>query len=199
MATKKLGTQIRQEQIAQATLDLIAAKGLANVSVAAVARRVGVVPSALYRHFAGKDEVLDAAVEMILNRLQANVDAVVAEEAPPLEQLRRLLEMHADMVCKNRGIPLILLSQDFYFARADRRQRVHRGMRAYLSRVANLIRRAQQLGHAAPAVNADVASVMFLGLIQTPGIMQHMSDGQFDVRSQVAQAWPLFEGALRIV
>ena len=197
MSTEKLDTDIRKEQIAQATLEVIAGKGLAKVSVAAVARRVGVVPSALYRHFKGKDQVLDAAMEMILGRLLENVDATLEEPARPLEHLKRLLERHIRMIRENRGIPQILLSQDFYAQRPDRRRRVHEGMRAYLARVADLVRKAQHVGQADPDIDADTVSVVFLGLIQPPAILWHMSNGTFDVDGQAARAWPLFLRAIQ--
>ena len=55
MALEKLNSEVRQEQYVQAALGLVAADGLKNLSVARVARRMGLVPSALYRHFPGKD------------------------------------------------------------------------------------------------------------------------------------------------
>ena len=197
MSTEKLDTEVRKEQIAQATLEVIAAKGLAKVSVAAVAQRVGVVPSALYRHFKGKDQVLDAAMEMILGRLLENVEAVLAELGTPLDHLKQLLDRHIRMVRENRGIPQILLSQDFYAHRPDRRRRVHRGIRAYLARVADLVREAQEAGQVDPDLDADTASVIFLGLIQPPAILWHMSNGTFDVDEQAARAWPLFLRAIQ--
>jgi AcrR family transcriptional regulator len=197
MRTEKLDTEIRKEQIAQATLEVIAADGLAKVSVAAVARRVGVVPSALYRHFKGKEQVLDAAMEMILGRLLENVEAVLAEQVAPLDHLKRLLDRHIRMVRENRGIPQMLLSQDFYAQRPDRRERVHEGIRAYLARVADLIREAQKVGQADPDIDADTVSVIFLGLIQPPAILWHMSNNTFDVDGQGARAWPLFLRAIR--
>ena len=197
VSAEKLDTQIRQEQIAQATLEVIATKGLAKVSVAAVAKRVGVVPSALYRHFKGKDEVLDAAMEMILGRLLENVDAVRADPGTPLDHLKRLLDRHIRMVRKNRGIPQILLSQDFYAHRPDRRRRVYDGIQAYLARVASLVREAQRVGQADPDLDAESLSVVFLGLIQPPAILWHMSNGTFDVTRQAQRAWPLFLKAIQ--
>lgn len=198
MATEKLDTAIRQEQIAKATLEVIAAEGLAKVSVAAVAQRVGVVPSALYRHFSGKDEVLDAAMEMVLHRLLENVEAVLAQEGTPIDRLHRLLSRHIQLIHDNRGIPQMLLSQDFYSHRPDRRRRVHEGVRAYLARVADLVRQAQRDGLADPKIDADAVSVLFLGLIQPPAILWHMSEGEFDTHAQTAQAWPLFLRAIRL-
>lgn len=197
MPAEKLTTDVRREQIAQATLDLIGAKGLAGVSVAAVARRIGLVPSALYRHFPGKDDVLDAAMELILSRLLENVDAACAQDVSPMRCLRALLDRHVKMIRESRGIPLMLLSPDFYGDRPDRRQRVHEGIRAYLARIAELIRQAQRAGEAAPETDPDVASVLFLGLIQPSVILWHMSDGDFDVTRQANRAWPLFERSIQ--
>ena len=55
MSDQKLDTEIRKEQIAEAALGLLASQGLGRLSVAAVARRVGLVPSGVYRHFMNKD------------------------------------------------------------------------------------------------------------------------------------------------
>jgi AcrR family transcriptional regulator len=47
---QKVKTEIRQEQIAGAALELIAMRGLDELNIGALARQVGVVPSAIYRH-----------------------------------------------------------------------------------------------------------------------------------------------------
>jgi AcrR family transcriptional regulator len=197
MATEKLETQIRREQIAQATLDLVAAGGLKKLSVAAVARRVGLVPSALYRHFKSKDDVLGAALEMILEKLLTNVAAVCEETDDPLERLHRLLLRHIRMIRENRGIPLIIFSQDFYAGHPDRRERVYAGICDYVSEVGRLIRQAQQTGQVGQRVDVEAAAVLFLGMIQPSAILWHMSDGQFDVTRQAQKAWPLFLKAVQ--
>jgi len=67
-----LDTQVRQEQITQAALNLISANGLKGLSVAGVAKRIGLVPSAIYRHFNSKDQIIDATVDLIFDRLLGN-------------------------------------------------------------------------------------------------------------------------------
>ncbi len=197
MATEKLDTQVRQEQIAQATLELVAAGGLKKLSVAAVARRVGLVPSALYRHFKGKDEVLDATLGLIQDKLLDNVRAVAAETDDALEQLHGLLMRHVRMIRENRGIPQIIFSQDFYAGHPDRRGRVYRGIRSYLAEVARIVRDGQAAGRIGREVDPDTAAVVFLGLVQPSAILWHLSDGDFDVTRQAQKAWPLFLKAIQ--
>ena len=58
MRAEKQHSEVRQDQIVKAAMALIAEQGLKGLSVAAVARRVGLVPSALYRHFKEKRKSL---------------------------------------------------------------------------------------------------------------------------------------------
>ena len=75
MAESKLDTQVRREQIAEAALSLVASQGVRRLSIASIARRVGLVPSGIYRHFKNKGEVLDAVLDLVEKRLHANVEA----------------------------------------------------------------------------------------------------------------------------
>jgi len=197
MATEKLDTQVRKEQIAQAALELVATGGLKKLSVAAVARRVGLVPSALYRHFKGKDEVLDATIGLIQGKLLDNVRAVSKETDDTVEQLHGLLMRHVRMIRENRGIPQIIFSQDFYAGRPDRRARVYQGIRSYLAEVARIIRQGQEGRQIDREIDPEATAVMFLGLVQPSAILWHMSDGEFDVTRQAQRAWPLFVKAIQ--
>ena len=69
MVAQKLGTDIRQQQIVQAALSLISSHGLKGLSIAGIASRVGLVPSAIYRHFKNKEQVIDAILDLIRERL----------------------------------------------------------------------------------------------------------------------------------
>ncbi|HOE00407.1 MAG TPA: TetR/AcrR family transcriptional regulator [Kiritimatiellia bacterium] len=192
MATAKQNTKRRQEQIAQATLALVAEHGLAACNVAAVARRVGLVPSALYRHFRNKDHMLDAAVEVIQSKLLDNVRAVCARQAHAIERLHDLLQQHVQLIKKSRGIPQVIFSPDFYVDRPQRRARVCDGIRQYLAAVADMIREGQATGTIRPGLDAETAAVLFLGLVQPSAVLWNLSSGKFNVARHAEKAWPLF-------
>jgi AcrR family transcriptional regulator len=58
--------RIDRSVILRASLDLADERGLAAVTMLAVAERLGVTPMALYRHIANKADLLDAVVESLL-------------------------------------------------------------------------------------------------------------------------------------
>lgn len=65
MTKEKLDTEVRPEQILEAALDVVSRKGMKGLNLGAVARRVGLLPSALYRHFERKDVIIDALLGLI--------------------------------------------------------------------------------------------------------------------------------------
>ncbi|MEV5411127.1 TetR/AcrR family transcriptional regulator [Thermopolyspora sp. NPDC052614] len=65
----------RRELILAAATRLFGSRGYERVGISDVAEAVAVVPSALYRHFAGKDELLAAVIGDIADRFAAEIDA----------------------------------------------------------------------------------------------------------------------------
>src|SRR5664280_66741 len=98
MPAVKQKTEQRQSAIAKAALSLIGAQGMRGLRVAAVARKVGLVPSGIYRHYRNKDEVLDAILDYIQQRFSANVRAVSRLEGDALARLHALLMRHTRLI-----------------------------------------------------------------------------------------------------
>jgi len=180
MRAPRTKTRIRQEQIAQAALALVSRYGLRRLNVAGLARKVGVVPSALYRHYQSKEAVLEAVLDLISRRLLENVQAVRQESADPLECLHRLLSRHVQLIRENVAIPRVIFSEEIFSGHPRRRQRVHQIIQDYLEKVQELIREGQLQGCIRLDLSPDTGSVMFLGLVQPAAILRLMSNGAFD-------------------
>ncbi len=196
MRATKIKTEIRRGQIAEAALQLMAQQGPKSLNLLALARRVGVVPSAIYRHYPSKDAVLDAVLDLIAERFQDNVNAAGEEATGALERLRHLLDRHVQLLRTNMAIPRIVLSEEVFNRNRARRQRVHNIIQGYLAEVAQMVRAGQHDGSIRPDVSPDAASVMFLGLIHPAVILWLTSDGAFDVGTHANQAWFVFSDML---
>lgn len=196
MAAEKLDTEVRQEQIAEAALEMLATRGVSELSMADIARRVGLVPSAIYRHFRGKDEVLDAVLELIGQRLLSNVQAVQGEGGKHLERLRRLLMRHVRFVRENQAVPRIVFSEEITSRNPARKAKAHGIIRAYLDRVAEMARAAQEEGEIRSDVDPETVALLLLGIVQPGAVLWHLSDGRFDVTKHAERAWRLVRAAI---
>jgi AcrR family transcriptional regulator len=198
MSIVKLGTKVRREQIAQAALGLVANKGVNGLNMAGLARRVGLGASSLYRHFESKDQVLDAVLDLLRERLLGNVESAMQEAANPLEQLRRLLALHMRLILEYQALPRLFFSGDLYAGHAERKGKLYEIVKGYLGKVAEIIRQGQKEATIRLDLDPDAVSVVFLGLIQPTAILWHLSDGEFNVGKQIERAWPLFHEAIRV-
>lgn len=192
MALEKLETEIRQEQIAKAAIALIASKGVRELNMAEVAKRVGLVPSAIYRHFDGKDALIDSIIMHIRRGLESNVKKALEGSADELEQLEALLTMHVELIRQNRGILHVVLSAEVFNSHPERKAKIYQMVKGYLGKVAAIIAQGQKSGRIRTGIDPGTVSVMFFGLIQPAAILSQMSDGEFDPVRHAHKAWKVF-------
>ncbi|MGW8255891.1 MAG: TetR/AcrR family transcriptional regulator [Thermoguttaceae bacterium] len=194
--SEKLDTQIRREQIAEAALQLVANQGLRRLSVAAVARRVGLVPSGIYRHFRSKDEIISAVLDRIEQRLLENLREAKRETDNPLEQLRSVLRRHIKFIREGRAIPRIIFSDDLHGGRPNRKERVLGMFGKYSAGVAEIVRHAQKQKLIRRELDPATVAMMIFGIVLPAGILWHLTEGRFDVTQHANRAWNILRCAI---
>ena len=72
----------RRSAIVNAAIRVFARQGFADASIQTVAAEAGVAPTAVYYHFAGKDELFEAALRQVLTSMSDVVVAARADDEP---------------------------------------------------------------------------------------------------------------------
>lgn len=186
MATRERGSE-RRRQIADAALEIIAKKGVAALTTAAIAEQVGVTDGALFRHFESKDAIVLAAIDRVAE--------LVAEPPPepnagPMDQLRALFLHRARVVQRHQGIARLVLSDELAFAvGTEGAERV----RAIRQRTAAAIRRHLEHARELGIVARDVDLAALTTIVQ--GTMVAMTVGAPSVG--VSRTWSALERLLR--
>jgi AcrR family transcriptional regulator len=136
----------RRQLIITAAADLFSRKGYANVGMGDVAEAVAIGPSALYRHFRGKQDLLDAVVGDALNTLD---DAITVAEN---ERSSGAAATLAVVVLRHRGVGVLWQREARQLSAGDR-AKFRAAVEQIAARFAALIRaRRPGLG----AVDADL-------------------------------------------
>jgi TetR/AcrR family fatty acid metabolism transcriptional regulator len=196
MTRKRLSGNERRDQIADAVLTLAAEEGLDSLSVAHVAHRVGVAPSALYRHFPNKDAMIDATLERLFRRVAENVARAREESEDPLAALETLLMNHVDVVREHRGLPHLLFSGEL--ARKPARRAGYLQMMEGFRKTARLLlERARRGGQVRKDLDLETGVIVFVGLFLPAAILWNMSRGRFNITAQVRRNWRLYLDAVQ--
>lgn len=86
----------RREQIVREAFDHFRKHGYRKTSVADVARSIGVSSTYIYKFFASKQAIGEAACAMVMGQIEADLSALVAEDRPAAAQLRKLHKLAAE-------------------------------------------------------------------------------------------------------
>lgn len=88
----------RQQEILDAAVRAFSRQGYHNCTVAQVAREAGVADGTIYLYFQSKEELLVSAFRRVLETLFARLDREIAAIPGPVAKLRRLVEMHLELM-----------------------------------------------------------------------------------------------------
>ena len=187
-------TEIRREEILRAALFIVEQQGLDNLNTNAIAALIQLVPSAIYRHFKNKEEIIAALIDFIGERLQQNLQQATTQEGTALERLKSLFELHVKLLQEEPAIPRIL----YFLISSERNQELKKKMLAeidaYVYETKKLLLQGKKAGEINPSVDVTAAAMMFLGMIQPLVILSQENKDVLDEYPQ--KLWQCYQRAI---
>ena len=99
--SKRLRASERRATILAVAKVLFSDKGYHGVSVDEIARRLGVSPAILYRHFASKEALYEEVLNAIACKRESYVEAIVNSDGSFADVLRKITRIYIDSVSKD--------------------------------------------------------------------------------------------------
>jgi len=147
--------------IAEAALEEMADVGYGAVTVEGIAKRAGVSKATIYRHWSGKLEIIESALEMLKSTMRFD------ETAPPRERLAQLLHWLADYVADRSALgaaclPALVSAAQYDPAVRDFHHRFTADRRQVL---VDMVVDGQQRGDIDPGLDPVLAAELLIGPI----------------------------------
>jgi len=162
--SKRLKASERRATILAVAKVLFSDKGYHGVSVDDIARRLGVSPAILYRHFVSKEALYEAVLNEIACRRESYVEAVVNSDGSFDDVLRKITRIYIDSVSRDPDYLRMELQSALEGSDATR-QFFDNRWKPFTDYVefglAELIAQKR-----VPVVNATVAALAFQGMIR---------------------------------
>lgn len=108
---RRESTEVRQQQITDAALQVIGKKGIAGSTTAEIASVVGISEGNLYRHFKGKEDIIGSVIDKI-GRDLASILEVAATVDDPVKKLEEIFRRHLAYIEEHVGIPRTIFSEE---------------------------------------------------------------------------------------
>jgi AcrR family transcriptional regulator len=94
-------------------LHIVGERGLGALTTTSLAEEIGVTPGALFRHFASRDEILDASVRYAVVQIE---ESFPDESSPPLERVLDLARRRVRLLVSDPGLAWLLRSEQAYLS-----------------------------------------------------------------------------------
>jgi AcrR family transcriptional regulator len=156
-------TSDRQREIIEASLELIHAQGIQELTMKRIAAAVGVSEPALYKHFSSKSDILSAVVDELEATRAGALEAARTAGGDPLAVLAAFFGTHARQFAKRPALMAVLFSDDLF--RHD--QALSTRVASIISGTQEMIRGEIEKGKTAGVLRLDVggetAALMLAG------------------------------------
>ncbi len=153
-----------RDRVLEVAVQLFNEQGYDATSVADLAQRLGLTKSALYHHFASKEELLSVALDQALGGLEAVLAEPAAQRGAALDRLRHVIRSATDVLVSQLPSVTLLLRVR---GNSPVEQSALERRRLFDQRVTRLVAEAQREGDVRSDVDAAVVSRLIFGMINS--------------------------------
>lgn len=98
--------------LVRAAAETFQRKGYHNATIDDIAEAAGISRPTVYKYTKSKQDLLDSIVEHVTESLGAALADAISSDAPPLERLRRVIDVHVASTTENHVFYAILFSEE---------------------------------------------------------------------------------------
>jgi AcrR family transcriptional regulator len=176
-----------------ATASLVAERGYHQVGVDEIGAAAGVSGAAIYRHFAGKQDLLVAVIERAVDTLMGKARGIVAVSGSPIEALDHLVRAHVDFAMSETAL-ITVYDQESHNLDDVPRRRLRRQQRAYTELWIDVLEQVAP-GESRASLSVSVHAVF--GLLNSVADHHQQLDDEACAAKLHDMAWMAIRGAIR--
>lgn len=182
MAPMRKSREKRRAEIAAAALKVVGEHGVQGATMSRIAEAVGISGPALYKHFSGRAEILEAAMDLLQQRVRSWLDS--SDHPDAVERLRELGAVHASTVAANyEGVVAPLFEFVAASPRSELKEQMGRRQRETLQKFIDILEEGQRQGTIRGDIDTLVVAWSLLGVTwmenvaMLEGVDEFVSDG----------------------
>jgi len=182
MAPMRKSREKRRAEIAAAALKVVGEHVVQGATMSRIAEAVGISGPALYKHFSGRAEILEAAMDLLQQRVRSWLDS--SDHPDAVERLRELGAVHASTVAANyEGVVAPLFEFVAASPRSELKEQMGRRQRETLQKFIDILEEGQRQGTIRGDIDTLVVAWSLLGVTwmenvaMLEGVDEFVSDG----------------------
>jgi len=191
-------TEVRQSQIVDAAMRLIATLGSEHVTVKRIAAEVGISEAAVYRHFKSKSDILALLIDHVKNNLLEDIEKgrATGKGGSTLGVVDRTLRTHLSAVAQRRGISFQVIAEIVSLGDKTLNRKAAEAIQGYTASIENLLLEGVHAGEIRDDIDLDAAATMIFSMIHGLVCIWTLGNQDFQLRGKYESLWTVFKDAI---
>jgi len=177
----------RQHEIVAAAIDIIARRGIQELTIKNLSKRIGISEPALYRHFENKHAILVAILEHFGEWSQCALADIGESHLPPEEKLREVFRRHTRRFAESPSTSGVVFAEEIFKNEPALAQSVVRIMGVAQTAVHEILQEGIAAGVFRSEIPVEHLAVTVLGSLRLLVTRWRLSGYAFDLREQGQQ------------
>ncbi len=174
-------TEIRQEEIKQAVLDIIYTDGLKNLSTHNLAKRIGMSEGSIFRHFPTKQDIILSIIADVQNDFIGQLRIVSTSEEDPETRLRKFICTTIEYLTVNKGITMLVFSEASHNNDAALKIQLQQIFNSQKNLVSKIILDGIAAGTWDDKIPVENLAMLYMGIPVSLNIEMILSGGEFHI------------------
>jgi AcrR family transcriptional regulator len=165
MATERLDTDTRKEQIKEAVLEIISTEGIGKLSIRNLASKIGVTEGALFRHFSSKKEIMLSILDDVKKELLSEQEKITfSSDLSAEEKLFKFLCVHITYLIENKGITILLFSEAAHLNDQQLKKSLREILLTQKEYIRKIIKQGMNEGVWNDSLDIDNVATLYMGI-----------------------------------
>lgn len=178
---ERQSTEVRQEQIKKAVLDIIYTDGLKNLSTRNLAKHIGLSEGTIFRHFSSKQDIIFAIIKDVQKDFIGSLRKIANSNQEPKERLEAFLCQTVTYLTDNKGITMLMFSEASHNNDAVLKKNLLQIFNNQKQLASKIILDGIALGIWNEAIPVENIAMLYMGIPVSLNIELVLSGGEFHI------------------
>ncbi len=194
---KHLSADERRTATVEVVIELAAEQNPCDITTAAIAKRMGLTQGALFRHFANKEAIFQAAMEWVTEQLLSRLDKAVQTLPSANAILKAMFMAHMEFVVEHPGMPRLVLSELQRTEQTAAKGIAQALIGRYGVRLQHLLEQGKAAGEFDVEVDTAAAATLFIGTIQGLVMASLLTGDVNRIRLNAPKVYAIYQQGIR--
>ena len=187
----------RQIEIIEASKDLIGLKGIQNLTIKNLAKKMSFTEPALYRHFKNKTEILKSLLVFHKELLSSGIYKIINSEKTALEKIKLIISFQFDHLQKNPDIIMVVFSETSFQYNNILSNLVAKVMKQRHKKLMSIIEDGQKNNIIRQDISSNQIATIIMGSMRLTVLKWKLNNFESNLSKEGKELWETIEKLIK--